>query len=249
MTDKDKKKLTASLILLIVAAVALGIGIYLLISFIKNQRSSPLFLLPITMYIILISISFHLNRSYRKDNSKPGALSTTLLVLSYVLFPLFATVLRFFKLWSLLDDYSTGLKTVIVTGADGKKYILMQTYYDSIYYKDQFGDEWVTYDGGQTFKRHTEDIKVKDEKGNEHTLTPIYSYEYSSPHYKDKDGEVWMSKDGEQTFEHIITKAKAKDKDGNEYNLMATGAPGRFIDQNGDSWITYDEGKTFERWN
>ena len=242
----DKKKLTVSLILLIVSAISFGIGIYLLILFITRQMSSPLFVLFIIMYIILISISFHLNRLYRKDNSTPGALSTTVLVLSCVLFPWFILVLRFFQLWSMIDD-NTGLEIVRVTGADGKEYVLMQTHINSIYYKDQFGDEWVTYDGGQTFKLHTE-VKVKDEKGNEHTLTPTTDTGVTK-YYKDKDGEEWKSSDGEQTFEHIITKAKVKDKDGNEYNLKAIGPTGRFIDQNGDVWVTNDEGKTFERWN
>lgn len=254
MTDKDKKKLTASLILLIVAAVALGTGIYLLVAMISGQMDfSLLFLLPFLIFLIAISISYRLNRSYRKDEYSPCALSTVILVISCILFlPL---VLDLLLMWLLSfigsGGYESGnyeLKTVTVTGNDGTTYILKQQYYNAIYYNDQYGEEWVTYDGGVTFKRTSKDVKAKDDKGNEHTLTPTYEG-FTSQYYKDEKGEEWVSKDGGQTAEHLIKTAKVKDKDGNEYELTADFAGGmNFTDQNGDRWVTHDDGKTFERW-
>ena len=207
MTNKDKKKLTASLVLLIVSAVALGIGIYLLSAAFSGTievKVGTIVAIPfLGIYALAATVSFWLNMSYRKHNSEPIALSTILLILSCILFLPHIIATIFFIVLGII---------------------------------------------GLANEANRVPVTAKDDKGNEHTLTPTYEG-FTSQYYKDEKGEEWKSTDGGQTAEHLIKTAKVKDKDGNEYDLRADFAGGmNFTDQNGDRWVTHDDGKTFERW-
>ncbi|MCM1441024.1 MAG: hypothetical protein NC131_17750 [Roseburia sp.] len=208
---RKDKKLTAIVVLFIIAVIALGLGIYFLVRFIMNAFADKaklgnigdvfLFAVPILIYFVCFIIASLLNFSYRSDNAYPGKFSDVLVKISYILFVPF---LIFAKL--------------------------------SLF----FGNS-------NTFQPQSKEIKVKDDKGNERTLTPTYS-EFTTEHYEDGEGEEWKSYDGGKTFEHVVTKATVKDELGNEYNLRAVFAgSSNFIDQNGDAWYTNDGGKTFER--
>lgn len=94
--------------------------------------------------------------------------------------------------------------------------------------------------GGNT----PETVTVKDENGNELTLTASSE---ASNEYKDQYGQLWKTTDGGRTFERKTTIAK--DEDGKEFTLTPSfeGSHSYFKDQNGDDWTTYDGGQTFER--
>lgn len=111
---------------------------------------------------------------------------------------------------------------------------------------------FMAFAGGENDSGYSEpkDITAKDDKGNEHTLTPTWEdgIVMKKQYYNDQKGDEWISQDGGQTFAPVIKKVKGED--GKEYTLKPqyAGSTEYYEDQNGDVWVTYDEGKTFERW-
>lgn len=244
-----------------VSMMAYGIGLPFLIAFILSVVGIISFPVEGLQYaciavaavlvftaFILFFVSAYNNFHYRKEceetGTAPGAFSTFLYWWSFILLWPYMLIIKVMAY--LRDAGDDGLKKAVVKGSDGKEYNLTQKFIGGSEYTDQFGDDWETSNGGQTFKRVTRKIKAEDKSGNKKTLTQTYDGGFTK-HYQDQDGEEWKSHDDGNTFEHVVTHATVKDKDGNEYSLRATSAPGHFIDQNGDYWITYDGGKTFER--
>lgn len=241
-----KKKLVVSLILFIVALIFFGSAIYCLVAMLTQPKTTSKYftiMVPLILaYFILLILAIVLNFLYRRQNAKPGALSTALLIVCLVMLigPL---GIALYFLGALAGGNTP--KTFTVKDENGNELTLTASSGASNEYKDQSGDLWKTYDGGKTFERVN--IKAADDEGNEKTLTPTYD-SILTKHYQDQDGEEWKSQDGGQTFEHVVTHATVKDKDGNEYSLRAIQAGlDNYIDQNGDMWTTYDGGKTFER--
>lgn len=236
---KGNKKLIASLVLLIVSAISFGIGIYLVVAMLSEQLDfNLLLLLPLLIYLISISVSYYLNRSYRKSCCKngyaPRKLSTVVLVLSCFVFPPIVLSILFVLLIAFFAAGGYELKTATVTDVNGNIYNLKQEYPGSRTYKDQYGNVWETNDGGISFSRITNNILVKDKAGEEHTLTPTWG-DGTKQFYNDEKGNEFVSEDGEQTFESVIKKITV---DGEEYTLKPRfpGTTTYYVDQNGDNW-------------
>lgn len=249
LKDPANKSLKVSVILLIVAAVGLGIGIVLIAAGMSVRDTVGTALIATGGSLIMVSyivflISSLMNLSYRKSALVPGKLSTVMFVVSCIVV---LPIIVFMFVMGLVS--MGGGETVRIKDADGNEYVLTQIYMGGNEYRDQYGDTWRTPDGGKTFQRvSTNRVKTKDENGNEITLTHTHDG-FLSKNYRGDDGEEYVSKDGGKTFEQLISKATVTDANGNEYNLKASQAGiNRFIDQNGDVWVTNDDGKTFERW-
>lgn len=252
-TIKKNGKLTASLILFIIAMICLLVFI-LYYAIPPLKEFVPFFILPTAScgFITLPGISLAINLSYRKNALRAGVLSTVLLVLcGIIVIPiaiiLFLILIFTGNLGALMGSASSSKKITIID-EDGREYTLTQIYDGSNDFFDQYGDLWRTEDGGQTFRRvNPKEVQTEDDKGNKQTLTSTYDSMFTK-HYQDQNGEEWKSEDGGQTFEHVVTHATVTDPDGNVYELRATQAGiYNFIDQNGDSWTTFDGGETFQR--
>ncbi len=255
--EQDKKKLKKSLTLFIIALVLFLIGVTFMVVLVVdtakgagNKFPMPLVVicsLCIPAYLILMGCSALYNVSYRKNCFVAGKLSTTLYVFQYIF------LLPFLILVIVMAIYSgagfgggSKLKKVTLTDKNtGKKYELTQLSEGGIEFKDQYGDVWVTYDGGNTFECVSRK-EVVGADGKEYILRKNYDGTTDST---DQYGDTWQTFDGD-TYER---KPKVTDLEGRECVLTRYSAfSNSYTDQYGRSWETNDFGKTFEinwRWS
>lgn len=250
LNDPDNKNLKKSFILFVVAAALLALGILMMLisAFLSDEASTALVIpggILVSVSFIVFMVSSWFNLTYRKETGTPGALSTAMFVVTCVtLFPI-VVIMFILALYSGVNIFAESEPNKIrIKDEDGNEYVLSQLFAGSDYYRDQYGDLWIS-ENGINFRRATNKIKAKDKKGNEHNLHSTYSG-FITDHYEDESGHEWVSTDRGQTFEQVVTEATVTDELGNKHNLRAIqSGSSLFLDENAEYWETSDGGKTF----
>ena len=193
----SKKKLTASLILFIFAAISFAVLVGILVAFNSIDVDKRAWIMPlcVMVYLVLITVSLLLNISYRKNCVRAGAASTVLYVFQWLLYvPLAIGAVIVFVIALFSGALGGKLKKVTLVDNNGKKYELTQLCEGGTEFQDQYGDTWQTFDGNKYERKP----KVTDLEGRECILTRHSAF---GNNYTDQFGRWWSTYDGGQTYQ------------------------------------------------